>query len=274
MTTSKRKILVVDDDQDLFEMVKEGLELQGDRYAVDQAKNGEECFHYLTRGEMPNLILLDIMMPEMSGWDVLARIRQNPAWSQIPVVFLTAKADETSKGLGNLTADGYVAKPFSFTELQEILSKVLGYKGASVRTCNSTVLKEFLTSLLQITSSKTSHAHAHLVITTLLRQLEKEYNFLKDVHIDQQYTADDQRYDVRVAEQVNAVASEHVGRFLQTLLDILHTHLGKQAGYFFIRELRDNLRAESYSMMREMGVDLSLEKWRDELYGWDANAVS
>ena len=274
MTTSKRKILVVDDDQDLFEMVKEGLELQGDRYAVDQAKNGEECFHYLTRGERPNLILLDIMMPEMSGWDVLARIRENPAWSQIPVVFLTAKADETSKGLGNLTADGYVAKPFSFTELQEVLSKVLGYKGTSVRTSNAPVLKELLTSLLEVTSSKTSHAHAYLVITTLLRQLEKEYEFLKDVHIDQQNMTNGQRYDVRVGEQVNAVASENVGRFLQSLLEILHTHLGKQAGYFFIRELRDNLQDDSYALMREMGVDLCLDKWRDELYGWDANAVS
>jgi CheY-like chemotaxis protein len=274
MGISKRKILVVDDDQDLFEMVKEGLELQGDRYEVNQAKNGEECFHYLTHGELPNLILLDIMMPGINGWDVLARIRQNHTWSKIPVVFLTAKADETSKGLGDLTADGYVAKPFSFTELKEILSKILGSEGTTVKTGNSIILKEVLTSLLKVTSSKTSQAHAHLLIARLLRQLEKEYEFLKDVRIEQQHTADNLQYGVYVAESVDAVDSNHVSRFLRNILEIIHEHLGKQAGYFFIRELRDNLPDDSSSRVREMGIDVCLEKWRDELYGWNATAVS
>jgi CheY-like chemotaxis protein len=274
MGISKRKILVVDDDQDLFEMVKEGLELQGDRYEVNQAKNGEECFHSLTHDELPNLILLDIMMPGINGWDVLARIRQNQTWSKIPVVFLTAKADETSKGLGNLTADGYVAKPFSFTELKEILSKILGHEEASVKTSNSIILKELLTSLLKVTSSKTSQAHAYLLIATMLQQLEKDYEFLKDVRIEQHHTTDHLQYGVYVSETVDAVDSENVGRFLRDMLEIFHEHLGKQAGYFFIRELRDNLPDDSSAAMREMGVDTCLEKWRDELYGWNATAVS
>jgi DNA-binding response OmpR family regulator len=274
METSKRKILVVDDDQDLFEMVKEGLELQGDRYEVDQAKNGEECFHTLTHDKLPNLILLDIMMPGINGWDVLARIRQNQTWSKIPVVFLTAKADETSKGLGNLTADDYVVKPFSFTELKRVLSKILDHEKVSVKTSNSIILKEVLISLLKVTSSKTSQDYAHLLIATLLQRLEKDYEFLKDVRIEQQRTADDLQYGVYVAEAVDAVESEHMGRFLRDILEIFHEHLGKQAGYFFIRELRDNLSDDSSFKMREMGVDVCLEKWRDELYGWNATAVS
>ena len=64
-------------------------------------------------------------MPEMSGWDVLAKLREESAWKNIPVLFLTAKDDDTSKGLGTITSNGFITKPFEITDLKEKIDKVL-----------------------------------------------------------------------------------------------------------------------------------------------------
>jgi len=64
------------------------------------------------------------MMPDMNGWDILAKIRDKSAWKNIPVLFLTAKTDDTSKGLGTLTSDRDIAKTFDTTELYDIIEKV------------------------------------------------------------------------------------------------------------------------------------------------------
>ena len=124
-TKMKSKIMLVDDNPDLTYLVKKRLERFDGAYEVVIAQNADECFELLKHGTLPDLILLDIMMPGMNGWDVLATLRGNLPWKHIPVVFLTAKTDDVSKGLGTITSDGYITKPFDISELKETIEKVL-----------------------------------------------------------------------------------------------------------------------------------------------------
>jgi len=120
----KKKVMVVDDNADLIHMIKKMLEKMTD-YTVIGVQSGKECFKTLKNGEIPDIMLLDIMMPEMTGWDVLAKLRNEPMWEKIPVIFLTAKDDDASVGLGTLTSEGYVTKPFDISYLKKIVDKFI-----------------------------------------------------------------------------------------------------------------------------------------------------
>ena len=120
----RKKIMVVDDEPDILFTVGQVLETSG--YEVIKAKDGKECIELLNQlSEIPDLVLLDIMMPEISGWDVAAKIKENPRWKEIPIVFLTAKGDIMSIGMGNLTAEDYIVKPFDIKDLKERVDKIL-----------------------------------------------------------------------------------------------------------------------------------------------------
>lgn len=107
-----RSILVVDDERTLRETLAEGLEEEG--FAVFQAADGREAVEAFRRHH-PDLILLDLMLPELSGTEVCRIIR---AESGVPILMLTAKSAEIDKVVGlELGADDYVTKPFSFREL-------------------------------------------------------------------------------------------------------------------------------------------------------------
>jgi DNA-binding response OmpR family regulator len=71
------------------------------------------------------LILLDIMMPGMSGWEVFKSLRENPSWEKIPVVFLTARTDNIAKNAGSFLGNDYIEKPFKLPELKERIDKIL-----------------------------------------------------------------------------------------------------------------------------------------------------
>jgi two-component system KDP operon response regulator KdpE len=112
MADERKHILVVDDEPRMVRFVRMNLELEG--YQVSTAANGMEALTKV-REEIPDLVLLDIMMPEMDGYETLERIRQV---SSVPVIMLTVKAEEEDKVRGlELGADDYVTKPFSPREL-------------------------------------------------------------------------------------------------------------------------------------------------------------
>ena len=119
----KIKIMLVDDNIDLLNMFKKGFEKLSEKYEVITVENAEKCFKLLENNQIPDLILLDIMMPEMSGWDVLAELRNKPSWEKIPVIFLTAKDDDASIGIGMLTSDGYITKPFRLEDIKETIEQ-------------------------------------------------------------------------------------------------------------------------------------------------------
>ena len=113
-------ILVVDDEERIARMIRMNLEYDG--YSVVEAHNGRQALDML-RAKMPNLIIMDVMMPEMDGFETLKIIREI---SQVPVIMLTAKSDEEDRIRGlELGADDYVTKPFSPRELMMRVKAVL-----------------------------------------------------------------------------------------------------------------------------------------------------
>ena len=122
----KQKILLVDDNNDFVYSVKKRLEKISEKYEVISATSGKECFELLEHGILPDIILLDIMMPGMDGWEVFVKLKEKMQWKKIPVVFLTAKTDPYSKCFGDITADDYIEKPVEINELMERIDKVLG----------------------------------------------------------------------------------------------------------------------------------------------------
>ena len=103
------KILVVDDESRMRKLVHDFLARQG--YVVIEAENGEEAVDIFFADQKISLIILDVMMPKMDGWQVCKEIRQ---YSQVPIIMLTAKSDERDELMGfELGVDEYISKPFS-----------------------------------------------------------------------------------------------------------------------------------------------------------------
>lgn len=120
-----KTILVVDDYTDIFVSIKQVLEDSTGQYKVIGVDSGEKCLQLLQQSQLPDLILLDIMMPGMSGWDVAARIKENDRWRSVPIVFLTAKGDEMSMGMGRLGSEDYIVKPFDIMKLKDCVIRIL-----------------------------------------------------------------------------------------------------------------------------------------------------
>jgi len=107
----KKKVLVVDDEKDIVDILKYNLERENE-FEVFTAKDGKEALELAEN--IPDLILLDIMMPELNGFEVCKQLKNNPVTSKIPVIFLTAKENEIDEILGlEIGADDYISKPIS-----------------------------------------------------------------------------------------------------------------------------------------------------------------
>ena len=134
------KILVIDDDLAINELIKINLELQG--YKVVQAFNGIEGFA-LAKQELPSLIVLDVMMPEVDGFTVAQRIRQTEEIEDTPIIMLTALSQLNDKVNGfNLGVDDYLTKPF---EIDELIVRVRALLKRSQQIPKSVAVKELLT---------------------------------------------------------------------------------------------------------------------------------
>ncbi len=120
---SDEKILVVDDEEHILELLKFNLETNG--YKVLCADNGIDALK-IARQEVPQLVLLDLMLPKMDGYDVCKEIRKDNSISNMPIIMLTAKGEEFDKILGlELGADDYLTKPFSVRELVARVKAIL-----------------------------------------------------------------------------------------------------------------------------------------------------
>ncbi|HEV2371591.1 MAG TPA: response regulator [Streptosporangiaceae bacterium] len=116
-------VLVVDDDPDVCDLVTYKLEQSG--FAVRRASDGDAALREVA-AEVPDLVLLDIMMPGMTGLEVLQRLRADATTAGLPVILLSAKAQESDVERGfELGADDYVVKPFSPRELARRVSAVM-----------------------------------------------------------------------------------------------------------------------------------------------------
>jgi len=119
----KPRILVVDDEPEAVELIEFNLKQSG--YSVSTAADGAEALKK-ARSQVPDLIVLDVMLPEMDGFEICKTLRLDPTTARVPIVMLTAKAAEIDRVLGlELGADDYLTKPFSTRELLLRIKKIL-----------------------------------------------------------------------------------------------------------------------------------------------------
>jgi CheY-like chemotaxis protein len=126
-SNGKRRVLLVDDDPEILEATGQALRELG--YTVDEARDGVTALT-LARGARPDVMLIDLMMPVMDGWTLIARLREEQVASRVPLVVFSADRDAREKA-SMLSADAALRKPFALEELQETLDRLLGQQPAA-----------------------------------------------------------------------------------------------------------------------------------------------
>jgi DNA-binding response OmpR family regulator len=121
---NSKKILIVDDELSILVPLK--FLLEKNSFSVELAQSGKDALDLIAQSK-PDLILLDIMLPDLDGFEIFQMIRQNPEWDDIKVIYLSAKNRDVdiAKGL-NLGVDAYVTKPFSNADLMEKVRRLVG----------------------------------------------------------------------------------------------------------------------------------------------------
>jgi CheY-like chemotaxis protein len=121
---SEKRILVADDDPVILRLIQVNLELEG--YQVLTANNGEEAVETAT-AEHPDLVILDIMMPRLDGYQACERLKAEAPTKDIPIVFLSAKAQQADIEKGkSYGVEAYLTKPFDPTELLAVVDSLVG----------------------------------------------------------------------------------------------------------------------------------------------------
>ncbi len=124
---AKKRIVIIEDEPDMADLI--AARLQKEHYEVFTAYDGNQGLHEI-RSKQPDLVVLDIMLPGMSGTEVLKQVRNDPQLAQIPVVMLTARTEEADVVAGlQLGADDYVTKPFSMSVMMARIEAVLRRRG-------------------------------------------------------------------------------------------------------------------------------------------------
>ncbi|MBN1462713.1 MAG: response regulator transcription factor [Paludibacteraceae bacterium] len=165
---SKYKILVVDDEVDLCEILQFNLETEG--YDVDTAFSAEEALNKDI--SQYNLLMLDVMMGEISGFKLASMIRKNPKLAKIPIMFLTAKDTENDKLTGfTVGADDYISKPFSIREVCARVKVVL--RRNNTQQDEEQTLVEYEDLEINISKKKVKLEQQELQLT------KKEFEILK-----------------------------------------------------------------------------------------------
>ncbi len=122
---------------------------------------------------------------------------------------------------------------------------------------NSEVVRHILQTLIRISSRKTTKGDAVSAMEELIKKLQDKYDFLKHVEIkDIRFMETDE--PVTVMSDIDGVKSNDVGKALYDIIKTMNSSLGKEAGYFFIKELRNNIQEDYYSTIEEMGLDLGV----------------
>ena len=159
MSSKKTLILVVDDDIRMLRMMKRMLELEN--FQTITANNGESALIVFEK-ENPDLVLLDIMMPDMNGYTVCQHIRE---FSEVPIIMVTAMGDDKQKVEGlDIGADDYVTKPFSASELAARVRAILRRSGSQERQANS--LFRYKDLVIDYASNRVSMQDQELILTS------------------------------------------------------------------------------------------------------------
>ena len=229
MEASKMKILVVDDEQDLCEILKFNLETEG--YQVDTANSAEEALEKDIAGY--NLLLLDVMMGGMSGFQMARQLKENPMTAHVPIIFLTARDTENDTVTGfNLGADDYISKPFSIREVMVRVRAVLRRTMEQAGTATEPTTLSYQGLLLNLDKKTVSVDGENIPFTKtefeLLRLLleEKGKVFSRQELIDRVWPKDVMVLDRTVDVNITRMRKK-IGKFAKCIV----TRLG--FGYYF-----------------------------------------
>ena len=129
---------------------------------------------------------------------------------------------------------------------------------------NSEVMKKVLNTLVNISGRKTNFGHAAIVLDSSIKKLENKYGFLKNIEIKDIRFMEDVD-SVSVMSTVNSVSPKDVGLAIQDIITTMNRYLGKDAGYFFIKEISRHLEDDYHDSIRDMGVDLGLLQLEHEV---------
>ena len=229
MEEKNKRILVVDDEQDLCEILRFNLETEG--YHVDTANSAEEALEM----DVPSyhLLLLDVMMGGMSGFQMAKKLKENPITANIPIIFLTARDTENDTVTGfNLGADDYISKPFSIREVMVRIRAVLRRTAEQNGTAEEPTTIGYQGLLLNLDKKTVSIDGENVPFTKtefeLLRLLleEKGRVFSRQELIDRVWPKDVMVLDRTVDVNITRMRKK-VGRFAKCIV----TRLG--FGYYF-----------------------------------------
>ena len=229
MEEKNKRILVVDDEQDLCEILSFNLETEG--YHVDTANSAEEALEM----DVPSyhLLLLDVMMGGMSGFQMAKKLKENPVTANIPIIFLTARDTENDTVTGfNLGADDYISKPFSIREVMVRIRAVLRRTAEQNGTAEEPTTIGYQGLLLNLDKRTVSIDGENVPFTKtefeLLRLLleEKGRVFSRQELIDRVWPKDVMVLDRTVDVNITRMRKK-VGRFAKCIV----TRLG--FGYYF-----------------------------------------
>ncbi len=136
---AKEHILVVDDDRDIARLVRSYLEQAG--FSVQVAHDGGSALHIL-RGDRPDLLVLDLMLPDRDGWDITRTLRADERLMALPIIMLTARVEDADKIVGlEFGADDYITKPFNPREVVARVRALLRRSRLETGALTSTVLE-------------------------------------------------------------------------------------------------------------------------------------
>ena len=229
MEEKNKRILVVDDEQDLCEILSFNLETEG--YLVDTANSAEEALQM----DVPSyhLLLLDVMMGGMSGFQMAKHLKENPVTANIPIIFLTARDTENDTVTGfNLGADDYISKPFSIREVMVRIRAVLRRTAEQNGTAEEPTMIGYQGLLLNLDKKTVSIDGENVPFTKtefeLLQLLleEKGRVFSRQELIDRVWPKDVMVLDRTVDVNITRMRKK-VGRFAKCIV----TRLG--FGYYF-----------------------------------------
>jgi two-component system KDP operon response regulator KdpE len=232
----KQRILIVDDNPAVVKYVRANLD--ANNYATSVAINGNEALK-AAELEMPDLVLLDIMMPEMDGFEVCRRIRE---WSIVPIIMLTARGDESDKvKCLEMGADDYISKPFGVNELMARIIAVL--RRTSIQRV-TTITPSFRSGELEINlnARRVTVAGKEVKLTPI------EYNLLQELVLNAGKVLTHTHLLQKIWGQEYLSENQYLHVYIGNLRNKLETNPAKPkyfimvsgVGYMFQKESTDN----------------------------------